>query len=386
MQTMERHVAHIAVPEFHVQMECLREPQLKGWPLAVVQTGKTRALVRAASQEARTSGIQQGMLLSAAKSLCRDLMILPYDTHYYQSGSAAVFNLMRRMSPLAEHAPLGRGYADLSYLSKNPARLSNICYHTIKDIRAMGIGAVAALASNKLVSMIAARTMQSQGNFYRVTLGHESAFLAPHSTRLLPAVEDQTWRRLELMNLQRIGMLASLACNDLAVLFGRRGRSLYEQARGIDLTPVIPEKESHERVFGVVLSPDTNDIDVLRDRLLRLAEEAGTLLRAERLAVLSLILEIEYSDRRPARTQIKLPQAACDDLALKQAAEQLLNKILKRRVGVRTLLFRLVQIVPLVTQLSLFENTLEEKRQRLETALDKIKGRFGDKIGYARTF
>ncbi|MGH7494734.1 MAG: DNA polymerase Y family protein [bacterium] len=383
---MERYVVHIAVPEFHVQMECLRVPKLKGRPLAVVQTGQTRALVRAASPEAQISGVQKGMLLSAAKGLCRDLLILPYDTYYYQSGSTAVFNLMRKMSPLVEHTPLGKGYADLSYLARNPNRRADVCYHTMKDIRSLGVNAVAALAGNKLVSMIAAQTATGREDFYHVRPGHESAFLSPHPAHLLPAVEEKTWRQLELMNLRRIGIVAGLPCDDLAVLFGRIGRRLYEQARGIDLTPVIPEKERHEKVFGVVLSPDTNDFEVLRDRLLRMAEEAGMALRAERVAAPSLILEIEYADRRSAQAQCKLRAAANDDLALKQAAEQLLHKALKRRVSVRMLLLRLPQVVPLSTQLSLFENTQGEKRQSIDAALDAIKGRFGNKVGYARTF
>ncbi len=381
---MERHVAHFAVPEFHVQMECLRVPQLKGRPLAVVQTGKTRALVRAASREAGACGIQQGMLLSAAKGLCRDLLILPYDAHYYHSGSVAMFHLMRKISPLAEHAPLGRGYADLSYISKNPARLSHICYHTVKDIRQMGMNAVAALASNKLVSMIAAQTMPERHELRWVKAGEESTFLAPHPAQLLPVVEGKMWHQLELMNLRRIGWVASLAGEDLAVLFGRLGRKLNEQAHGIDLSPVISEKERQEQVFGVVLSPDTNDVEILRHQLLRLVEEAGMKLRAERLAAMSLVLEIEHSDRRSAQAQIKLRQAASDDFALKQAAEHLLRKALQRRVGVRTLMLRLPQIVPFSAQLSLFENTQEEKRHTLEAALDAIKGRFGEKVGYAR--
>jgi DNA polymerase-4 len=201
---------------------------------------------------------------------------------------------------------------------------------------------------------------------------------------LLPAVAEKIWHQLELMNLRRIGIVAGLPCDDLAVLFGRIGRRLYEQARGIDLSPVIPEKERHEKVFGVVLSPDTNDLEVLRDRLLRMAEEAGMALRAERVAAPSLVLEIEYSDRRSARVQCKLRQAASDDLALKQAAEQLLHKTIKRRVSVRTMLLRLPQVVPISTQLFLFENTQEEKRQRIDATLDAIKGKFGGKVGYAR--
>lgn len=381
---MERQIAHVAARDFHEQMECLRLPKLKGRPFVLAQNGPVRTLVRVASRAARSGGIARGMLLSVAKQMRRDLVVLPYDERYYQSGSATVFHAVQQMSPLTEHAPLGKGYADLSYLAHAPHRLTDTCYRTLQELRRMGLQAVAGVASNKLVSLIAAQTLAERQQLYRVPVGEECAFLAPHSARWLPMMTASLWRKLVLMNLRSIGVLASLERDDLAVLFGRVGQLLHEQARGIDYAPLLPEKIRREKVWGCVLAPDTNDVHVLRDRLLRLVETACAELRAERLAVRSLKLELEYADRRAAQGQSKLKTAVQEEAQLKPVVEQLLHKTLKRRVAVRMMLLHCTSLTPLAAQLGLFENYFDDKQQRLHAAMDQIKERFGGKIGYVR--
>lgn len=382
---MERHVAHIWVPAFPIQMEVLRFPRLKQRPFAVVSTAGERGIVRATSPAAEHAGVRKGMLLSAAKNLCRDLEAVGFDQHYYLAGSEAVFHTVSRMSPVVEPVHFGRAYADLSLVVRQPHHLVDAGWKTIKEIhREIGVIPTVGLASNKLVSAIASQASE-QNNLCRVELGNEKNFLRPFPADRLPVVDESMWTRLCLVGLRHIGRIADFAAPDLGVVFGRRGLRLHEEACGIDLTPVMPPRPDHHKVFGAVMTPDTNDVEVLRDRLFRLVESAGMELRADRVRALRLILQIEYSDQKRDERATRLAPPTAHDHEMKEAAARLLEKAVTRRVSIRLLTLRISEMVPAAEQLSLFAPPIDEKRRRINRALDEIRGRFGEgAIGYAR--
>ncbi len=73
-------------------------------------------------------------------------------------------------------------------------------------------------------------------------------------------------------------------------------------------------------------------------------------------------------------------------MTLKNAAAELLEKTIRRRVSVRVITFSITEFVPAVQQLSLFDAPVETKHHKIDTAMDAIRGRFGKGvIGYART-
>lgn len=382
---MNRHIVHIYIPSFPIQMEMRRLPRLRGWPVVVVPNVGQRAIIRAVSVEATCAGIRQGMLLSAAQKMCRDLEVLPYDERYYRSGSEAVFAIACKMSPIAEPINFGKAFADLSFAGRDGHLLLDLCWSTIKDLRhSIGISPALGLASNKLVSMIASH-LADDNDLWQVAGGDEKKFLQPLPARQLPAVDQKMWRRLWLMGLRLIGNIACFEVADLALLFGRKGMRLHEQANGIDNAPVMAVPQNTGKVFGEVLVPDTNDVEVIRERLFNLADSAGMELRAQRLQALQLSLAIEYADARQAENSYKFNQPSSADADLKDALVKLLDKTLRRRVSVRVITLRVPKVVPAALQLDLFPHPLAEKRQRIEKAMEKIRGRFGrEAIGYAR--
>jgi DNA polymerase-4 len=380
---MERHIAHLHIPDFPIQMEARRWPRLRGRPAVIVPALKERAVIQAASREAVAAGVRIGMLLSAAQKACRKIEVLPFDARYYQSGSEAIFAAARSVSPLAE-SHFGNAYLDLSAIRKS-SRVVDLCWTALRRLHtSMHIQAAAGLAGNKLVSAIASR-LGAANQLTRIETGREKSFLEPLSVRYLPAVDRATWQTLELMGLTEAGRIARFSSADVATIFGRAGVTLHEQANGIDFTPVVPFKPAQGKVFAGVLCPDTNDIEKLRDRVCMLAERAGAELQNKSLCARRLVLEIEHADIKTARTEIRLRVPSGDEAILKTAALTLLAKAVKRRVSVRLIMLTIVEMTPAVEQLSLFPALQDEKRQQLTTAMHTLKGRFGEHIiGYAR--
>ena len=97
-----------------------------------------------------------------------------------------------------------------------------------------------------------------------------------------------------------------------------------------------------------------------------------------------MMLEIYYSDHREAFGQKKLPAATNMDRELFTVAEELLNRILTRRIRVRKLAVRYFQLEPVSGQTSLFDKPVSDKKRDLTQAIDMIRKKFGeDSIRFA---
>ena len=97
------------------------------------------------------------------------------------------------------------------------------------------------VAANKMVSRIASEISKPLG-LQDVRPGDESSFLSPLPVRLLPGVGPQARHPLDELNIRIIRDLVQMKIEHLTFVFGRLGFVLFQRARGIDNTPVYPER------------------------------------------------------------------------------------------------------------------------------------------------
>jgi DNA polymerase-4 len=376
----ERSIIHINAADFPIAVERSIDPRLRDRPVVIASAGASRAAVIDMSNEAYHAGINKGMPLNRARRLCRDLVVVPPHADRWER---AMQELLKRATP---YSPLIEMVDDNGHLfidTTGTERLFGPAYDVAWRIRRtvrddLGIDPIWSVAPNKLTAKVASRTVKPAGE-YILEPGQELDFLHPLPAYLLPGLEYEDLVALREFQLDRIGQICAWTLPQLKIAYPRRAQFLYESSRGIDRSPVLPLGQrppaataAHE--FG----NDEIDLGQLEAVLLVLAERIGAELRERRLAARHLTLVIDHADGVRVTRQTALAPPTSSDFRLFDAAKAIVLAW-TRRVRVRHL--RLVadrlSFPPL--QLNLFAAPApnECKKDRLISALDQVRGKFG---------
>src|SRR4029077_15354060 len=84
-----------------------------------VITGKERGIVSACTYDVKARGVKRGMILSEARKLCPDAVILPSDYETYSLFSERMYKIVRRYTPTVEEYSIDECFADLTGLRRN---------------------------------------------------------------------------------------------------------------------------------------------------------------------------------------------------------------------------------------------------------------------------
>ncbi|MGQ0703630.1 MAG: DNA polymerase Y family protein [Gemmatimonadales bacterium] len=400
---MPKTIFYIDPPAFCTTVEQLVAPALRTRPLAVAPPGADRATVLALSPEARAAGITRGMPVRRARKLCPDLVLLPPNPRLYARASRALGEILRVYAPIIEPRGYGHAFLDLTGTERLFGPPVDVAERIRREARdRLRLPLTVGVATNKLVSEAATRSVRpglgkgecgvgsgglrvnphspipsphSPFPILPVQPGAEAEFLAPNPLSVLPEVPDDIRQRLEDYQLELIGQVAAISESQLATVFGRRGRLLRAQARGLDPRPVLPPEVRAEYRLSHVLATDTNDLDVLDPLLRLLTETLGHRLRRRGLAAHRLLVQVEYTDyQSSARSMV--PTAVPLDQELWTAARRALRLVLTRRVAVRTVTLMADRLVEANRQLDLFDAPpAESKAAELQMAIDRVNSR-----------
>ncbi len=381
---MERAILYLKVPSFPVAVERLRDPSLRGRPVAICGAGPGRALLGAVSAEARREGLRRGMLRHEALRICPGLRLLPPSPGLYARAAGSLFRVLAAYSPLAEPARPGALFLDLSGTRRlfGPAR--DLAWRVRGEVRErLGLEPRLGLAANKLLSRVAARVAPASA-LCDVFPGGEGEFLRPLEVTILPAARSpECIERLEELNLERVDHLLPIELPLLQAAFGRRGLRLYRQARGLDASPVRPPSRRPRVTEEETLPEETHQDALLLAALRDLAEEAGRRLREMGAEAGRVELEVRYADGLLARRGRRLrPPTGLDAPLFRAASELLASTVARRRVRIRGIALHCTGLGIASPQPTLFpgEELLRPSVRReaaLQGALDEIRERFG---------
>jgi len=336
-----------------------------------------RGVVSSASYEARRFGVKSGMPIQKARKLCPDALVLEVRMGRYAEYSERVFELLREFSPLVEEASIDEAYLDLS----GTERLFGPAKEAARKIKArvqgqLGLPSSIGIASNKLVAKIASQQAKP-GGIVEVPAGLEKEFLAELPVGAIPGIGGRTEERLNLLGAIKVRHIAELKCEVLRHHFGVMGGEIWLRSLGQGDDLVVSEEGSPKSLGKeITFDQDLGDPGLLEEWLYLLVLKLGLRLRQQGLFAGRLTLKFRDPEfktwTRTSRLEVESNQdSELFALALKILQRENSKKLLIRLLGVSA------GDLGETRQMPLFGREKIEKRDRLFSALDRTRARFG---------
>jgi DNA polymerase-4 len=309
-----RKIIHIDMDAFYASVEQRDDPPLRGKPVVVAWRG-SRSVVCAASYEARRFGIRSAMPAIRAERLCPNAVFLPPDFPRYRAVSRLAREIFKRHTDLVEPLSLDEAYLDVTENKMDLPTATRVARTIREEIREeLKLTASAGVAPNKFLAKIASDWRKPDGLFV-IQPEEVDSFLLPLSVGRLPGVGKVTEEKLKKLHMQTVGDLRRLDLPALEDHFGRYGVRLYELARGIDKSAVVPDRPTQS-----LSAEDTFERDVPlteTETMIRLlAEKTWTASRKELRIARTVVLKLKTSEFKVlTRSHTpSAPPASCEEL------------------------------------------------------------------------
>jgi DNA polymerase-4 len=383
---MERQIACLYIPSFEIALVRAQNTALRNRPVAVAPVHASRALLREVSSEASEEGLQPGMPVELARMMCPALQIVPPDSSRVHAAHCELEQRVFSCAPAWESIRPGSLFLDFT----GTLRLFGPPIDTAARIgreltRQQGWDSVIGLAGSKLVSQLAAVTLNRPPQVLWIHPGSEPPFLAPLPTMWLPGLSRAStslvMQRLEDLNLRTFGAIASVSLAQLQTVFGASAALLQNWALGIDPSPVHAPAAQPMIERTLLLDPDEVDDSLLLGRLYGLLEALCATLRHQQRVCRRLRLSLRHSDHVERAAYERLPHGTCWEADLQPVLNRLFYRCLRRRVRITRLTLQIDRLQSPAEQLSLFDEaaSVPPTSHRLSMALDAIRAKFGER-------
>jgi DNA polymerase-4 len=373
-----RTILHVDMDAFYASVEQHDRPELAGLPVVVGGAGG-RGVVAAASYEVRRFGVHSAMPMREALRRCPQAVVVAPRFKRYREVSNQVFEVFREFTDLVEGLSLDEAFLDVT----GSTALFGSGEAMAREIKARihertGLRASVGVSHNKLLAKLAS-DMHKPDGLTIIRPQDVRATLDPLPVGRLFGVGPKTAARLEEQGIFTLGQLRTAPESLLWPLLRRDVRTFQDRASGIDERAVVsdaPEKQiSSEETFET----DIRDHKEMQERLAQLADRTTARLRARQFKAGTVSIKVRRRDFETYTRQKSFNPPTQETRLIAQVAADLLTHWLAEqpRAAVRLLGVGVSDFEP-ETQLDLFATPELSEAGRLDDALDRIHGRFGD--------
>lgn len=385
---MDRVILHCDLNCFYASVELLSHPDLRDIPTAVCGDPASRhGIILAKNEPAKRCGVQTAETIWQARKKCPGLVLLPSHHALYREYSKRVNAIYEQYTDLVEPFGIDESWLDVTgslHLFGGDARaLANALRERMKQ--ELGLTLSVGVSFNKVFAKLGsdykkpdATTVISRENWQEIVW--------PLPVGDLLYVGAAARRLLHQYGVDTIGQLAACRPEMLETLMGKMGIQLYEYANGLDHDAVRSryEAEPVKSVGNGTTFPQnlTTRIQV-QSGIAMLADSVATRLRRCGLyagGIQVTVRDPEFHDRSRQK-QLTSPTRLIRDLTGEAMA--LTETLWHPPAPVRALTVTAIHLVDeadAYEQVDLFgavSGPKKEKQERLEAAMDRIRGKYG---------
>jgi DNA polymerase-4 len=372
---MQRRIVHMDLDSFFVSVERILNPSLNNLPV-LVGGSSDRGVVASCSYEARQMGMRSAMPMRKARALCPQAIVVKGSHDRYGFYSQVVTEIIQDSVPVFEKASIDEFYLDLSGTDRFFGSYKLATELRQRIMKETGLPISFALSVNKTVSKIGTGQAKPNGQM-EIAPGTEKEFLAPLSIRKIPMLGQKSFDILSSKGITLIQHIQAMKPEGMVKLLGDSGYSLWRKANGLCDAEVETWGERKSLSTESTFESDTANPEHLRRLLLSMTEKLCYQLRSEDFSTGCVTVKIRYSDFETVSMQSTVTPTSVDDVLFHKIT-QLFEKLRRPDRAVRLIGIRFSHLLHGHLQADLFERT--EEQVQLNTALDKLKDKFGEDV------
>jgi len=323
------------------------------------------------------------MPLRTAAKLCPQAIFVNGHPERYRECSEKVHKVLCGFSPQVEMASIDEAYLDMTGTARlhgPPLKAAHALHARMKAETLLNCSV--GIGSSRLIAKVSSGQAKPNGVLWIVP-GEEAKFLAPLDVREIPGVGKVMESHLHALGIKKVADLARLEEGELEDRFGKWGLALAGKARGEDAggwfdtevgVDTGAKSISHEHTYN----EDTADVSQLEATLMRLCEMVGRRLRESNLHTRTVQLKLRYKDFTTITRAHTLAAPTQLDTEIFEQIRALFRKNWKKGMQVRLLGVQTSSFESLPEQISLLEDSRQQRWKDALAAADRLRDKFGE--------
>ena len=396
MGERDRVIYHCDMNAYFASVEELLHPELKDVPMAICGDPKNRrGIIVAKNERAKAFGVKTAETIFQALKKCPGLVLRPTHRHLYSVYCDRANAIYGTYSDLVEPASIDESYLDVTGSLHLFGGDAEALAHEIRMRiqRELGLTISVGMSYNKFFAKMAS-DMKKPNAVTVISRDNYREKIWPMKVGEMHMVGKSAEAGLVGINIRTIGDLAEADLEMLVRKFGKYGEYLHANANGLDATPVLSSEAMPEAKSignGITFKRNLVSEQDIRTALAALADTVASRLRREGLKCSTVQVTIKDANLKVITRQRKLESPSWLAFELASSAMELVKANWPSGKPIRLLgvtAMKLVEKDYVAEQISLFDSpkdgAVREKHERLERAVDAIRGKYGgDSINMA---
>lgn len=384
---MARVILHCDMNSFFASVELLSHPELRDAPVAVCGDPASRhGVILAKNEAAKKFGIVTAETIWQARKKCPGLVLLPPHHHLYREYSQKINAIYDQYTDLVEPFSVDESWLDITgslhLLGGDGKAVADEIRERVR--RELGLTLSVGVSFNKVFAKLGsdykkpnATTVISPENWKEIVW--------PLPVGELLFVGKAARNTLAQFGVKTIGELAAMDVGQLETLMGKAGRQLYEYANGLEREPVRSRSETEPPKSvgsGSTFQKDLRSRREVSAALSLLADDVATRLRQYGMYAGGVAVTLRTPDFQDRSRQKRFASPTHLMRELADGAMELLETFWKPPDPIRMLTVTAIALTDSADayeQVDLLDDSgpKREKQEKLESALDQIRGKYG---------
>ena len=379
-----RTILHCDMNNFYASVECMLNPKLKAFPVAVCgEVEERHGIVLAKNYKAKAFGVSTGEAIWQARQKCPDLVVVPPHYDEYMKFSKLAREIYGRYTDLIEPFGMDECWLDCTGSVKmfgDGEKIANEIRESIK--LELGLTISVGVSFNKIFAKLGSDMKKPDAvtvippNTFREIIWH-----LPASDML--GVGRATEKKLTSYGIHTIGELATWPLEFFRFKFGKVGVDLWRFANGLDDSRVtVRDFEALDKSAGhgtTTLQDLENSAEVWKV-MLELAQDIGHRLRLYHKRATGVSVTIRDNELFFKQWQCVLAVSTQSPSEIARECFSLFDRNYRWERPIRAVTVRAINLVSqsMPEQLNLFCNTTQLQRtEALDNCIEDIRRRFG---------